>query len=224
MTPYKVALEKLDLLIKKSRVHLYKPVQIAEILYQHRTHAAYGSGSERLPLTDLESYRNASKRWRDAVTSRLIGRVSTSSQKFQDNLFDTNAIPPETLTVLGRLNQEAPGIVEAYIYRSLEQRLGLVTRVKKYLELSTPEDFKLQTLVDMFEKEPGLKRSIDKCYEISVYALFATIVRALRVEVTLAIKNEDLGIIGDFRDFIEGVIGLRSGIKSLTMSAALYRV
>ncbi len=45
-------------------------------------------------------YRNPSKRWRDDVTRLLLDRVCTSSQKFQDNLFEANAIPPTVLATL----------------------------------------------------------------------------------------------------------------------------
>lgn len=81
------AKDALDRVIRKSRVHLYKPIQIAEILYNHRV-------NEEFDLLDLESYRNRSKKWRDSVSKTVIGRVSASSQKFQDNLFDENALPP----------------------------------------------------------------------------------------------------------------------------------
>lgn len=47
----KIALDKL---IKKSRVHLYKPIQIAEILYHHRMH-------NDIDLLNLEDYRNAAR-------------------------------------------------------------------------------------------------------------------------------------------------------------------
>ena len=42
------AKKKLDNIIRKSRVHLYKPIQIAEILYQDRV---YGG----IQLSDLET-------------------------------------------------------------------------------------------------------------------------------------------------------------------------
>ncbi len=56
------AKNELDLIIKKSRVHLYKPIQIAEILYCARTQA-----NLEIDLTDLETYRNRSKKWRDII-------------------------------------------------------------------------------------------------------------------------------------------------------------
>ncbi|MCL2071231.1 MAG: HaeII family restriction endonuclease [Oscillospiraceae bacterium] len=46
----------LDSLIRKSRVHLYKPIQIAEILYYARTEP----GS--INLANLEEYRNRTNR------------------------------------------------------------------------------------------------------------------------------------------------------------------
>ena len=50
----------LDKIIKKSRVHMYKPIQIAEILYRDRV-------KKDIDLADLETYRNASKKWRDVI-------------------------------------------------------------------------------------------------------------------------------------------------------------
>ncbi len=72
------AKKALDVLIQKSRVHLYKPIQIAEILYKHRT-------EKNINLLNLEDYRAKSKKWRDDVCVDLLGRKCTSSAKFQDN-------------------------------------------------------------------------------------------------------------------------------------------
>ena len=48
------ARKSLDAVIRKSRVHLYKPIQIAEILYHDRVY-------HDVDLNDLETYRNRSK-------------------------------------------------------------------------------------------------------------------------------------------------------------------
>ena len=47
--------EALDKIIRKSRVHLYKPIQIAEILYHDRVHGD-------IVLEQKETYRNHSKK------------------------------------------------------------------------------------------------------------------------------------------------------------------
>lgn len=52
--------QALDSLIKKSRVHFYKPIQIAEILHRNRV--------DGLNVDDLNNYRSPSKRWRDEVS------------------------------------------------------------------------------------------------------------------------------------------------------------
>lgn len=90
----------LDTLIRKSRVHLYKPIQIAEILHHARTNP----GS--IDLANLEDYRNKSKKWRNDVSRVLLGRVCTSSARFQDDLFNDNAIPPQILVELGKKMNE----------------------------------------------------------------------------------------------------------------------
>lgn len=207
----------IDSLIKKSRVHFYKPIQIAEILFQHRMQGG-------IDLIDLEAYRNISKRWRDDVSSRLIGRKSTSSQKYQDNIFEKNAIPPNILAQLGEINVATNGGVEAYIYMTMKLKFSELHSVAEYIKTATPESFSLDEVINIFTKTAGLKRSIDKVYEISVYALFATIVRALKAEITLRIRNEDKDILADFSLFVESVLGISSEKTELTVPANLYRV
>lgn len=207
----------LDSLIKKSRVHMYKPIQIAEILYYHRTETGWD-------LSDLESYRNISKRWRDEVSLLLVGRRSTSSQKYQDNVFEANAIPPEFLVELGAINKASKGVVEAFIYKALEKRLSSVQEVDDYIRESTPDTFDLKELTAFFQKTPGLRRSVDKMYEILVYALFATIVRTLKAQVTLEIANNDKEILKDFESFMKLVLGIDRKQPRLVFPAALYRV
>ena len=209
--------QALDLVIRKSRVHLYKPIQIAEILFHHRTEKGWD-------LKDLESYRNVSKRWRDEVSVLLVGRRSTSSQKYQDNVFEANAMPPELLAQLGEVNKEGKGFVEAYIYKALEARLSSVRGVEQYIKSSTADSFSLKKLVSLFQTTPGLRRSIDKMYEILVYALFSTIVRSLKAQVTLEIGNKDEEILKDFERFIKTVLGIDARQTKLVLPAALYRV
>lgn len=208
--------QALDKIIKKSRVHFYKPIQIAEILFHDR--------NENLNLSDLESYRNASKRWRDQVTQNLIGRISTSSQKYQDNVFDNNAMPPSLLKELGEFNREHKGLVEAFIYKSLAYKLSTVYQVEKYIKESTPDSFKLIELLKHFIANPGLRRSIDKMYEITVYALFSTIVRELQAQVTVELGNQDDEVLRDFEYFIKMVLGLEVGVQKTSKPASLFRV
>lgn len=212
-----LAKKALDLVIRKSRVHLYKPIQIAEILFHHRTERGWH-------LKDLESYRNISKGWRDEISVLLVGRRSTSSQKYQDNIFEANAIPPALLAQLGDLNKKGKGYVEAYIYKALEARLSSVRKVETYIKSSTADAFSIKELVALFQTTPGLRRSIDKMYEILVYALFATIVRALKAQVTLEIGNKDQEILKDFERFIKMVLGIEKNQTKFVLPAALYRV
>jgi hypothetical protein len=209
--------EALDKIIRKSRVHLYKPIQIAEILYRFRKQGD-------IEPSDFETYRNASKKWRDEVSKRLVGRVSTSSQKFQDNLFESNAMPPRLMKELARLNNMHEGIVESYIYHRLKERLSMVFVAMTYIKETEPERFALNEFLGIFRQVPGLRRSIDKVYEIIVYALFSTLVRALRVEVSMSIGNLDEEILKDFEEFVSLVLGLSKGKPLKKMPAKLYRV
>ncbi len=94
----KEAKKSLDKVIEKGRVHLYKPIQVAEILYRDRI-------EKDIKLIELETYRSPSKKWRDVVCIRFLGRTSTSSARYQDDVFNDNAIPPLVLDALDKENR-----------------------------------------------------------------------------------------------------------------------
>lgn len=208
----------LDKIIRKSRIHLYKPIQIAEILYRHRSRGGFD-------VATLESYRNASKKWRDRVSSRLVGRVSTSSQKFQDNIFEKNAMPPRLLALLARENEkpDRAGIVEKYIYAAFKNKMATLDALAKIVREAKPGTFEVRLFIQGFRRDPGLKRSIDKAYEIAVYALFDSIVTHLEATVTLKVSSERLEILRDFEDFTGILLGVTSKNPEFTTPARLYR-
>jgi type II restriction enzyme len=213
----KQAKSKLDNVINKGRVHFYKPFQIAEILRRHRL-------GEVVSLGDLEVYRNVSRRWRDEVRNLLVGRSSTSSARYQDDIFNENACPPSALIALGKHNKITGGEVEAYVYKMFQSKVSSINSIFVKVKKSTPSTFNLEELVKTFEKEPGLKRSIDKIFEITVYALFSTIVRALQIQVSLAVGNQDPNLILKFDDFLKKVVGFENGKTSLVVDAKLFRL
>lgn len=213
----KDAKAQLDKVINKGRVHFYKPFQIAEILRRHRT-------GELKDLSDLESYKNVSRRWRDDVSNELVGRSSSSSARYQDDVFNENACPPMALVALGEHNKTTKGEVEVYIYRMFEAKVSSIASILAQIKKATPETFELSGILGTFNSRPGLKRSIDKVFEITVYALFSTMVRALHLQVSLTVGNVDPGLIDEFGEFLEKVVGLKKGTTSLVLPASLFRL
>jgi hypothetical protein len=207
----------LDKLISKSRVHLYKPIQIAEILYRNRIH-------QDIQLEKLSTYRITSKRWRDEICLKLLGRVSTSSSKFQDNLFEENAIPPDILFELGRDNKIHDGIVEAYIYIKFAERFQQMSAALLYCQSTTWREFEITEFLSLFRQEPGLRRSIDKIYEIIVYALFSVLLEILNISVEISIDPEKEEILAEFSDFTKQVINLSLESPNLKIPAKVNRV
>ncbi len=207
----------LDKVIQKSRVHLYKPIQIAEILYRDRVF-------KDIDLLVLEDYRTKSKRWRDDICEPLLGRVCTSSAKFQDNLFEDNAVPPRMIEVLGRENRRTSGAVEAYIYRLFSNKHSQLEEALNYCLEATKDNFEVKTFIDSFWNEPGLKRSLDKIYEIVVYALFSTLVEALNLQVEISIDEEKSDLLVEFEDFAQKVMCLDFAHPSFSTDAKVYRV
>lgn len=207
----------LDTVIDKSRVHLYKPIQIAEILYRDRVKGD-------LNLLNLEEYRSKSRRWRDDISIPLLGRKCTSSARFQDNLFDNNAIPPIILNELGKENRRTGGAVEAYIYRQFTNKHSQLADALEYCINASKEDFSVKAFIDSFWNEPGLKRSLDKIYEIIVYALFSTLVHAMNLQVQISVDEEAYPLLREFEDFSRKVICLDSSNLVFVQDAHVYRV
>ena len=207
----------LDNVIKKSRVHLYKPIQVAEILYRDRVF-------KDINLLSLEDYRTKSKKWRDEVSIVLLGRVSTSSARFQDDLFNDNATPPAVLDVLGRENRRTNGAVEAYIYSKFDNKHEQLSNALAYCLDASVETFEVKKFIDSFWNEPGLKRSLDKIYEIIVYALFSTLVEAMNLEVEVTVKEDAYPLLKEFEDFTQKVMCLDCSTPQHIQEARVYRV
>ncbi len=209
--------ESLDKIIAKARVHLYKPIQVAEILYRDRIHGD-------IDLSKLDTYRNSSKKWRDIICLKFLGRTSTSSARYQDDLFNENAIPPAILVILGEINRKQNGSVEKYIYQKFRDRFSQMSSGLDYCNLHNKKTFDLNEFLMLFWNEPGLKRSIDKIYEIVVYSLFSALVEALEVTIDVSINPNKFDILHEFEDFASRVINLSSSNPKMHLQARINRV
>ena len=211
------AKKALDKVIDKARVHLYKPIQIAEILYRDRV-------EQDIKLLDITTYRNQSKKWRDIICIQFLGRTSTSSARYQDDIFNENAIPPTILEVLGQENRNTNGGVEAYIYRKFLQRFSQMSTGLDYCITHDKSNFELNEFLALFWRESGLRRSIDKIYEIIVYALFSALVEALEVSIEISMNFEQIDILREFEDFAKSVIQLTPEKTTVKLKARINRV
>lgn len=211
------AKQALDKVIDKARIHFYKPIQIAEILYRDRV-------KSDILLENLESYRKESKHWRDVVCIRLLGRTSTSSAKYQDDVFSPSAMPPELLRELGVMNRESGGGIEKYIYQRLVERLSSMNVALDYCRKHTPKTFKLEDLLLSFWYEPGLRRSIDKIYEIVVYALVSSVIEQIGVQIEVSVPASGRNLLAEFEDLTYKLVGLNLSVSECTTSALLHRV
>ena len=207
----------LDNVIRIARVHLYKPIQIAEILHRDRI---IGD----IDLSNLETYRTKSKKWRDVVCIPFLGRTSNSSAKYQDDLFNDAAVPPIALTALGVENRNKNGIVEAYIYDKFKQRYGQMSTALNYSRDANKETFDLEEFIGLFWNEPGLRRSLDKIYEIVVYSLFSVVVDELDVQIEVSLNPNKIDVLKEFETFAEKVICINSENTSYKSKANINRV
>jgi hypothetical protein len=211
------AKDKLDLVINKARVDLYKPIQIAEVLHRSRT-----VGDVR-PL-DLETYRNPSIHWRNTVTRQLTGKASSSSARYQHDVWNETAMPPAPLKELDDENKRTGGAIERYIYLRYAERQGSVTTIIAAVDAATPETFQLASLFELFVREQGLCRSVDKAYEIVAYSLFETIVTELNATVKVSVPEGSRDLLREFSDIARVLLGLKEGELSWEQAAHIYRV
>lgn len=212
-----MAKEQLDIVIRKGRTDLYKPIQIAEVLLQLRTGGP-------INVHDLDSYRNPSLRWRDEVTRRLSGKTSTSSARYQHDVWNDNAMPRNVLAVLSDENRKYGGAVERYIYLKYSERQGAVAQVLTLVEAAKPESFEVADLLTLFEGHSGISRSIDKAYEIVTYSLFETVVRGLEARLRIEVSVHKKAMLEEFSDLARVLLGLTPEELSWEQPAHLYRV
>ncbi len=211
------AKERLDYIIRIGRVDLYKPIQIAEVLFRSRTIGGINA-------LDLATYQNPSLRWRNEITLRLSGKVSTSSARYQHDVWNPTAMPPKVLAVLDAENRRTNGAVEGYIYLRYGERQGTVAKVISTIRNASPKNFQLETLLNLFVTQSGIRRSIDKAYEIVVYSLFETIISSIEAKVKVSVSETSKPILQEFRDLTKVLLGIDENNLSWEQRAHIYRV
>lgn len=170
------AKRKLDKVIQLSRVEMYKPIQIAEILRK------FNSDKELDPL-NLETYRNLSRELRDEITMQLIGKISTSSMRFQDDLWNESAVPPSALAILASENRKNSKI-EEYIYQHVYAKNAHLIEIRKKLDsLSSIKD--IHAMFNSFDS-PGLRTSADRLYEVFVLSVLQTDIEVSNYKLTIS--------------------------------------
>ena len=90
--------------------------------------------------------------------------------------------------------------------------------------MSSPHNFYLEELLKLFRTKPGLKRSIDKCYEIVTYSLFETIVTTIEAEITVKISQNKIDLVSEFQDLTKVLLNIDTQHIEWTEAAHIYRV
>ena len=85
-------------------------------------------------------------------------------------------------------------------------------------------NFEISHFISLFWYEAGLKRSLDKVYEIITHSLFDTLAQTLELSITLYINENKLDILKEFEDFAKSVMCLDSKNLFTTQKARIYRV
>ena len=191
---------------------MYKPIQIAETLRNLVKNPQYD------PL-DLESYRNLSREWRNTVTRELFGKVSTSSMRFQDDLWNDSALPPQALEKLLELNKENT-VVEEYIYQHVYWKNRKLIDLRK--AITEVEDY--ETFLELYREfdTPEFRSSQDRLFEVLSISTLQTnldgINLKLRIEGEIEkLKGTSSSILVEFSQ--KGDINLKLGKLGHTNAA-----
>ncbi|MDM8550409.1 HaeII family restriction endonuclease [Desulfobacterales bacterium HSG2] len=91
------------------------------------------------------------------------------------------------------------------------------------IESSRAEEFDLNMFLSEFVRDKGIKRSIDKAFEIVVYALFNTLVRHLKITVTVSADPDGSELLKEFEDFSRLLLNIDAENPTVSLPARLYR-
>jgi type II restriction enzyme len=158
------------------------------------------------------------------VIWKLHRKTTQLNSRYWDQLFDEAVLPPKLIRELTGFNFKNNGLVEVYIYTHVKMKYQAFTELRKELKTTPIENFSLDTFLGFFENNAKYKGSIDKAYEIVVYALFNTIVHELQATITLSVAESKKTILKEFEDFARLVLGIDVQHLSIERPARLFRV
>ena len=104
------------------------------------------------------------------------------------------------------------------------ERQETVTEIITAIDTATPARFELRGLLDLFVRHAGIRRSIDKAYEIVAYTLFETLVTTLQARVRVSISQESEDLLSEFSDLARVLLGIEQGQMEWEQNAHIYRV
>jgi|GEM_PF-1116214 len=205
------AKQEIDTMINNARFRCFRPIRVAEILYHSRTEGGFD-------LSDPQSYRVESGRWRDEVAEDLTGKGSSSSNSYQKDFLD---LISKALPALDDLNKQNPGVVENYIYTRLkEDKWGGLIDARSYINDADVANFSLEEYMS-FTEESGLQE--DALMEIAVYALFSAVADFLKAKAKLELENPDEEVLRDFEGFVKMFLGVDPSNPSLETMVRIHR-
>jgi type II restriction enzyme len=172
----------------------------------------------------VNNYRRKSYEWMREIIWKLHRKTTQLNSRYWDQLFDKEILPPELITELANFNSSTQGLVEVYIYALVHEKYRAFSELRTTLEQLPLDTFSLDTFLGFFEKNAKYRGSIDKAYEIAVYALFNAIVEELQATVTLSVDKIAKPILHEFEDFTRLVLGVDSEHCSIVKPARLFRV
>jgi len=135
-------------------------------------------------------------------------------------------MPTNTLYNLSELasTNQNNGIVECYVYSHVREKFASIAVLCANLESMQADNFSLESFLGFFEDHAKFRGSVDKAYEIAVYALFDSLVAEMNATVSLSIDKNTLSLLREFEDFSRLVLGCDIRHPTIQQPARLFRV
>src|ERR1700722_3321646 len=103
-------------------------------------------------------------------------------------------------------------------------RQGMISKIVALVEDVQPSELDLYLIFKKFISRPGLRRSVDKAYEVVTYSILDTITSTLETTITVQVPNTNIEMVKEFSKLSQVLLGLDADNLQRTFPAKIYRV
>jgi hypothetical protein len=166
---------------RRTRGKNFKLVRLGEVLHLERTRP------DVIDVQRADTYLKLSREQRDEITRELFGSVSRSNREWDDIIVPRRNAAP-VLATLTRENHRVRAQVEAFIYSLIGADIAAVGNLIDWCETVEPGRFSIADLLSRCRGDDRLRRQMPTLFELVTFAVCATVVEALRIDVALTVS------------------------------------
>ena len=158
----------------------------------------------------------------DAACRELYEYPAGQNKNYFDFFFEM--MPLDQLSAIAAENARGNGIVEAYLFFSLQAKQDRIAGVRELLASQSPQNFDVPEFLAEFQRDAGLVRNTGQAFELVVHALFDVLASVLGARVVLSVDPRHEGVMEDFGDFCNIMLGIGPDQAPVHFPARMFRV